>query len=135
MPLSCLALRLFLQERYLNVTKTLAEKIAVMQAAERGEQIEFKYRSTIDKNWRIDYSPDWEFNWFLFDYRVVKKPIKLTRYFVVGPEEIPVSLPFTNKDQAERAKKFLNSQTQNKQFRVVAFEMTEIEANQNDTTS
>lgn len=117
------------------MTKTLAEKIAVMQAAERGEQIEFKYRSTIDKNWRIDYSPDWEFNWFLFDYRIVKKPLKLTRYFIVGPEEIPASLPFTDKIRAQLSCDSWNAQISTNRFRVVAFEMTEIEANQNDTTS
>lgn len=118
------------------MTKTLAEKIAVMQAAERGETIELRPLGISGSTWcLVSAARGLTWNWGHYDFRVVKKPIKLTRYFVVGPEDTPVTLAFTDKDRAERAKNYWNSQTQNKQFRVVAFEMTEIEANQNDTTS
>lgn len=56
---------------------TLAEKIAVMQAYERGEEIEF--RRHLDKNnWRRVTSPIWD--WSVCDYRVAaeNQPIDLT---------------------------------------------------------
>lgn len=116
------------------MTKTLTEKIAVMQAAERGETIEWR-TSRPNAAWREVRPEDkvsWD--WHNYDYRVVKKPIKLTRYFIVGPEEIPASLPFTDKIRAQLSCDSWNAQISTNRFRVVAFEMTEIEANQNDTT-
>lgn len=118
------------------MTKTLAEKIAVMQAAERGEQIEWHHYNDHKDIWKTQERCDTlAWNWFECDYRVVKKPIKLTRYFVVGPEEIPASLPFTDKIRAQLSCDSWNAQISTNRFRVVAFEMTEIEVNQNDTTS
>ena len=118
------------------MAKTLAEKIAVMQAAERGEQIEWRPLDISGSNWRlVPAGQGLAWNWFACDYRVVKKPIKLTRYFIVGPEEIPASLPFTDKIRAQLSCDSWNAQISPNRFRVVAFEMTEIEANQNDTTS
>jgi len=113
------------------MAKTLAEKIAVMQAAERGEKIECRF--LWEESWQSVPTPMW--NWDKLDYRVVKKPIKCTRYFVVGPEEIPASLPFTDKIRAQLSCDSWNAQISTNRFRVVAFEMTEIEVNQNDTTS
>lgn len=119
------------------MTKTLAEKIAVMQAAERGEQIEWHHYKDPKDIWKTQtHCKTLAWNWFECDYRVVKKPIKLTRYFVVGQEEKPVSLPFTDIERVERSCEAWNAlHSHNKPFRIVAFEMTEIEANQNDTTS
>lgn len=52
---------------------TTAEKIAVMQAFERGEKVEFKYPSgTV---WFASDSPVW--NWDACQYRVAPKPIDL----------------------------------------------------------
>lgn len=56
----------------LNMAKTLAEKIAVMQAAERGEEIECKF--VWDEPWLFVPTPTW--NWDKFDYRVKLKPQK-----------------------------------------------------------
>lgn len=54
------------------MAKTLAEKIAVMQAAERGEEIECKF--FWDEPWLFIPTPTW--NWDKFDYRVKPKPQK-----------------------------------------------------------
>ena len=49
------------------MTKTTAEKIAVMQAFERGKPIErFSYRC--GEGWLPTKDPVWD--WHLFDYRV-----------------------------------------------------------------
>lgn len=55
---------------------TLAEKIAVMQAAERGEEIEGRY--LWNESWMNTPTPAW--NWDEFDYRA--KP-KLQKFWVV----------------------------------------------------
>ena len=52
--------------------KTLAEKIAVMQAAERGEQIECKATSG---GWQVAEDPSW--NWFTLDYRVAPRTMTI----------------------------------------------------------
>lgn len=55
------------------MAKTLAEKIAVMQAAERGEEIETKLQD--DKGiWIKVANPLWD--WYNNDYRVKPKPQK-----------------------------------------------------------
>lgn len=54
------------------MAKTLAEKIAVMQAAERGEEIQTHY--IFGKDWMDDTKPVWD--WSNFDYRVKPKPQK-----------------------------------------------------------
>ena len=54
------------------MAKTLAEKIAVMQAAERGEEIEGRHLWS--KSWMNIPTPTW--NWDEFDYRVKPKPQK-----------------------------------------------------------
>lgn len=105
------------------MAKTLAEKIAIMQAAERGEEIEMC--SLYGGEWRKVNHPAW--NWIDYAYRVKKELLTFTRYFIMGPEEIPVSMPFTDPHQAHRACEFLKSQTTTKPFHVVAFEMKEIE--------
>ncbi len=56
------------------MAKTLAEKIAVMQAAERGEEIEMKFNSEERESWQKLDDPLW--NWGEFDYRVKPKPQK-----------------------------------------------------------
>lgn len=50
--------------------KTTREKIEVMEAYERGEQIEYKPFQW-DKGWRIESDPNW--NWSQFDYRIKPK--------------------------------------------------------------
>lgn len=54
------------------MTKTLAEKIAVMQAAERGEEIQSLYNYGLA--WEDNSDPNWD--WCNFDYRVKPKPQK-----------------------------------------------------------
>ena len=49
--------------------KTTKEKIEVMQAYERGEQIQFL---NINNDWKDTESPTW--NWCIYDYRVKPKP-------------------------------------------------------------
>lgn len=58
------------------MAKTLAEQIAVMQAAERGEEIEICsiYEENLQANWKKIKFPKW--NWVDFDYRVKPKPQK-----------------------------------------------------------
>lgn len=51
------------------MSKTLAEMIAVMQAAERGETIETQQ---VDGNWVTNPSPSW--NWGVYTYRVKPQP-------------------------------------------------------------
>lgn len=51
---------------------TTAEKIAVMQAFERGDKVEFR---TISGGWAIHEDPSW--NWSNTEYRVAPKPIDL----------------------------------------------------------
>lgn len=53
--------------------KTLAEKIAVMQAAERGEKIESKYIALQcpEAAWCPNSKPVWD--WINFDYRVAPR--------------------------------------------------------------
>lgn len=59
--------------------KTLAEKIAVMQAAERGEKIEYRTVAGTDEDW-TPAPPGPTFSWGSMDYRVApKKP----REFVI----------------------------------------------------
>jgi len=53
--------------------KTLAEKIAVMQAAERGEKIECRLFGTGKSEW-VDAVPEPRFDWWNSDYRVAVKP-------------------------------------------------------------
>lgn len=50
---------------------TLAEKIAVMQAYERGEEIEFRRPSYKENDWKKAASPVWD--WSVCDYRVAAK--------------------------------------------------------------
>lgn len=52
---------------------TLAEKIAVMQAFERGEKVEDKHKG--GGTWAECGSPTWD--WFLFEYRIAPKKIDL----------------------------------------------------------
>jgi len=61
---------------------TLAEKIAVMQAAERGEEIEMKFNSEERESWQKLDDPLW--NWVEFNYRVKPKPQK---FWVVFSKE------------------------------------------------
>lgn len=58
--------------------KTLAEKIAVMQAAEHGEPIEFFNR--VSQKWEVTAAPTWA--WDERDYRVApkKKVVKYKRF-------------------------------------------------------
>ena len=56
------------------MAKTLAEKIAVMQAAEPREEIEMKLKSDERESWQKLDDPLW--NWGDFDYRVKPKPQK-----------------------------------------------------------
>lgn len=53
--------------------KSLAEKIAVMQAAERGEQIESKYKYTSE--WFLNSNPSWD--WIGLDYRVAPRTMEI----------------------------------------------------------
>lgn len=55
------------------MAKTLAEKIAVMQAAKRGEEIETKYHGH-EGIWIKVANPLWD--WYNNDYRVKPKPQK-----------------------------------------------------------
>ena len=50
--------------------KTLAEKIAVMQAFERGEKIE----CDVGEGWKNCPAPIWD--WYETDYRIAEKPKK-----------------------------------------------------------
>lgn len=52
---------------------TTAEKIAVMQAFERGEKVEC--REFRDEGWFVSDDPTWE--WGSCEYRVAPKPIDL----------------------------------------------------------
>ena len=54
------------------MAKTLAEKIAVMQAAERGEEIQLLYKYGLA--WEDNSDPSWD--WCNFDYRVKPKTQK-----------------------------------------------------------
>jgi hypothetical protein len=61
---------------------TLAEKIAIMQAYERGEKIEF-YTDEGWKLWAGVYEPSW--NWPNYEYRIAPlepKKIKLFAWLV-----------------------------------------------------
>ena len=62
------------------MAKTLAEKIAVMQAAERGEEIQLLYKYGLA--WEDNSDPSWD--WCNFDYRV--KP-KTQKFWVVFNKE------------------------------------------------
>ena len=53
--------------------KTLAEKIAVMQAFERGEVVETTPRKVGD--WFPTRDPVWD--WVAYDYRIAEKPKKV----------------------------------------------------------
>lgn len=68
--------------------KTLAEKIAVMQAAERGEKIESKYIALQcpEAAWCPNSKPVWD--WINFDYRVAKQ--KKTYWIYVSKHTYPV---------------------------------------------
>lgn len=56
-------------------TNTLQGKIAVMQAFQRGETIEFSYH--YENNWQVPVSPTWD--WSKFEYRIqVKAKVKDT---------------------------------------------------------
>lgn len=56
--------------------KTLAEKIAVMQAAAEGKPIEGRFRPNSvtdeERNWEQLTNPNW--NWSVWDYRVKPEP-------------------------------------------------------------
>lgn len=56
------------------MAKTLAQKIAVMQAAERGEMIEYRLYGT--PNWKMLFLNHADWDWAEFDYRVKPKPQK-----------------------------------------------------------
>ena len=56
------------------MAKTLSEKIAVMQAAERGEILE--YRQLGSTKWLLLDSNQAGWNWIDFDFRVKPKPQK-----------------------------------------------------------
>lgn len=75
------------------MAKTLAEKIAVMQAAERGEEIEI--RACGCANWHLP-AQDFAWNWRDYDYRVKPKPQKFWVVFndknqLVAATNIPIS--------------------------------------------
>ncbi len=64
--------------------KTTAEKIEVMQAYERGEEIEYYTRphNSLDfADWKVPYKPNW--NWVDYDYRVKPKPVTKTIYYCI----------------------------------------------------
>lgn len=52
--------------------KTTAEKIAVMEAQTRGEEIEFRSRPRTSGPWDRVRDPTWD--WASYDYRVVRVP-------------------------------------------------------------
>ena len=56
------------------MTKTTKEMIKIMQAYERGEQIEFRMKTILENDeWdTMTQEPEW--NWTEFDYRVKQKP-------------------------------------------------------------
>jgi len=64
------------------MAKTLAEKIAVMQAAERGEKIEVRHLD--GKLWTKALQPN--FNWEELDYRVAPRTMEV---MVVSWKEEP----------------------------------------------
>ena len=51
---------------------TLREKIEVMQAFERGEEIEANRNWYVDRKWNIIQNPTWD--WDTFTYRIKPKP-------------------------------------------------------------
>ena len=51
---------------------TLREKIEVMQAFERGEEIE--YTPLMEEIWRGTTIPAWDWDWALYEYRIKPKP-------------------------------------------------------------
>ena len=53
--------------------KSLAEMIAVMQAAKRGEQIESKPKGLSE--WRLNSNPAWD--WDSFEYRVAPRTMEI----------------------------------------------------------
>ena len=55
--------------------KTTAEKIAVMQAYERGETIEQKFLTNDKSLYLKGYPPTWD--WEHWDYRIAHKPREL----------------------------------------------------------
>lgn len=63
------------------MAKTLAEKIAVMQAAERGEEIEVRACGSSDWHLPAQY---FAWNWRDFDYRVKPKPQKFWVLFDIN---------------------------------------------------
>lgn len=63
------------------MTKTTAEKIAVMQAYERGEKIEAKSNG-VSTRWSVNYDPRW--NWSSFDYRIA------------APEPVPHTIDWSH---------------------------------------
>lgn len=95
------------------MAKTLAKKIAVMQAAERGEKIEVRNLNQIQ--WTRTNYPHW--NWVDFDYRVAPKPQKFWVLFDIngrvitsGTENPPDSFdPSCNLEWYERSPDDLSS--------------------------
>lgn len=67
--------------------KTLAEKFAVMQAAERGEKIEIRIHQG---PWRATKNSDPLWNWVEYDYRVTQKPLEI----VVVARKVSPRYPF-----------------------------------------
>ena len=61
---------------------TTKEKIAVMQAYEKGKQIQYrgKHNTLVEDDWEDTcFTPDW--NWAVFDYRIKpeeEKPVRMT---------------------------------------------------------
>lgn len=77
--------------------KTLAEKIAVMQAAERGEVIEMKcLRLQNHHKWQAPKHSAPQWNWAKFDYRVKPKEprefyVYISKVGILGDKNCPAS--------------------------------------------
>lgn len=68
---------------------TLAEKIAVMQAFERGERVETRHKA--GGTWVECERPLWD--WFRFDYRIAPKPIDLLDVLESLASNVKLNLP------------------------------------------
>lgn len=81
--------------------KTLEEKIAVMQAAQRGEQIEWRWLNTATDAWQPflgRFGPSW--NWMDADYRVAPKKMTI---WVCSWSDAPGTTFATSSDPTTRS--------------------------------
>lgn len=82
--------------------KTLADKIAVMQAFESGKKVRCRGRHETDPNsWVPCPTPTWD--WYHHDYEVVPEPVEFWSSVYVNRDgkEVAENSRFSNREAAE----------------------------------